>query len=161
MNFFFIKQSGYGDKYIFYKIFSFIIIEKFFSIQCFHFWKPGFVIFITGATETDFFEIGWWNYMTMASKLHIPFLWRIFLRLGSSSSCCEQLLRSRVQANKKWRRYLKCWKQIIRIIQLQIILLLYWYVLDMNINMFVISTFNCWRLEHSFSLQGLWFSADA
>ena len=27
--------------------------------------------------------------MTIASKPHISFLWRIFLRLGSSSSCCE------------------------------------------------------------------------
>ena len=26
--------------------------------------------------------------MTIASKPHIPFLWRIILRLGSSSSCC-------------------------------------------------------------------------
>ena len=26
--------------------------------------------------------------MTIASKPHILFLWRIFLRLGSSSSCC-------------------------------------------------------------------------
>ena len=26
--------------------------------------------------------------MTIASKPHIPLLWRIFLRLGSSSSCC-------------------------------------------------------------------------
>ena len=60
----------------------------------FHFRKWGFVIFLTGATKTDFFEIGWWNYMTIASKPHIPFLWGIFLRLDSSSSCCDGCLAS-------------------------------------------------------------------
>ena len=40
-------------------------------------------------TEIYFFEIGWWNNMTIASKPHIPFLWRIFLRLDSNSSCSE------------------------------------------------------------------------
>ena len=33
-------------------------------------------------------RIGRWKHMTTASKLHIPFLWGIFLRLDSSSSCC-------------------------------------------------------------------------
>ena len=35
--------------------------------------KARFVIFLTGATETDFFEIGWWNYMTIASKIQTPY----------------------------------------------------------------------------------------
>ena len=47
--------------------------------------KARFCDFFTVATETDFFE---WSYMTIAFKPHILFLWRIFLRLGSSSSCC-------------------------------------------------------------------------
>ena len=46
------------------------------------------ITFCAGATEMDFFEIGKGNYMTIASKPHIPFLWRIFLRLSSTSSCC-------------------------------------------------------------------------
>ena len=86
--FFFINQSGYEEQTLFNKNFSFII-EKILSMKWFHFRKQGFVISLTGATETDFFEIGWWNYMTIASKPHIPFLWEIFLRLDSSSSSCE------------------------------------------------------------------------
>ena len=82
-------QSGYGEQTLFYKFFSFII-EKILFVQWFHFRKTGFVIFLTRATKTDFFEIGWWNYLTIASNPHIPFLWSIFLRLGSSSSCCER-----------------------------------------------------------------------
>ena len=84
-----IMHSGYGEQTFFYKNFSFIF-EKISSVQWFHFRKRGFVIFLTGATETDFFEIGWWNYMAIASKPHIPFLWRIFLKLGSTSSCCAE-----------------------------------------------------------------------
>ena len=85
---FFINQSGYGEQTLFYKIFPFII-EKISSVQWFHFWKQAFMIFLSGATKSDFFEIGMWNYKELASKPHIPFLWRIFLRLGSTSSCCE------------------------------------------------------------------------
>ena len=85
-NFFFIMQSGYGEQTLFYKFFSFII-EKNLFVQWFHFQKRGFVIFLNGATETDFFENGRWNYMTIASRPHIPFLWWVFLRLGSTSSC--------------------------------------------------------------------------
>ena len=81
----FIKQSGYGEQTLFYKLFSFII-EKISSVQWFHFRAWGFVIFLSGATKTDFFEIGRWNYIELASKPHIPFLWGIFLRLGSTSS---------------------------------------------------------------------------
>ena len=83
----FIMQSGYGEQTSFYKLFSFII-DKISSVQWFHFRKRGFVIFLSGATKTDFFEIGRWKYMTIASKPHIPLVWRIFLRLDSSSSCC-------------------------------------------------------------------------
>ena len=82
----FIMQSGYGEQTLFYKFFSFII-EKILFVQWFHFRKWHFVIFLSGAMETDFFENSRWNYMTIASKRHIPFLWRIFLRLGSRSSC--------------------------------------------------------------------------
>ena len=55
-----------------------LYLTKIFHLIWFHFRKPGFVISLKGATETDFVEIGWWNYMTIASKPHIPFLWRIF-----------------------------------------------------------------------------------
>ena len=51
---FFIKQSGYVEKSLFYIFFSFII-EQISSVQGFHFRQQGFVIFLTGATETDFF----------------------------------------------------------------------------------------------------------
>ena len=52
----FIMQSGYGEQTLFNKIFSFII-EKILYLQWFHFQKRGFVIFLTGATETDFFRL--------------------------------------------------------------------------------------------------------
>ena len=51
---FFIKQSGYAEQTLFNKISSFII-EKILSVQRFHFRKQSFVIFLTGATEMDFF----------------------------------------------------------------------------------------------------------
>ena len=54
--FFYIKQSGYGEQTLFYKICSFII-EKFLSVQWFHFQKWGFVIFLKWATEMDFFRL--------------------------------------------------------------------------------------------------------
>ena len=79
-------QSGYGEQTLFYIFFSFIIEKKMF-VNWFHFQNQGFVIFLNGATETDFFENGRWNYMTIASKPHILFLWWFFLRLGSTSSC--------------------------------------------------------------------------
>ena len=82
---FLLSKVGIGNKLYFIKF----IIEKILSVQWFHFRKRGFVIFLTGATQTDFFEIGRWNFMTIVSKPHIPFLWRIFLRLGSSSPCCD------------------------------------------------------------------------
>ena len=81
-----IMQSGHGERTLFYKISSFII-EKMLFVQWFHFRTWRFMIFLSGATETDFFENSRWNYMKIASKWHIPFLWRIFLRLGSPSSC--------------------------------------------------------------------------
>ena len=74
--FFFVMQSGYGEQTLYNKFFSFII-EKNLFVQWFHFRKQGFVIFLTGATKSDFFENGRWNYMTIASKPHNPFLWRI------------------------------------------------------------------------------------
>ena len=49
-------QSGYGEQTLFYKKFSFIN-EKISFVQWFHFWKQGFVIFLSGATETDFFRL--------------------------------------------------------------------------------------------------------
>ena len=49
--------------------------------------KARFCDFSHRGYGNGFFEIGWWTYMTIASKPHIPFLWRIFLRLGSSSLC--------------------------------------------------------------------------
>ena len=79
-------ESEFTERTIF-----FFIIEKKSSVQWFHFWKRGFVIFLSGATKTEFFEIGRWNYIELASKPHIPFLWGIFLRLGSTSSCCDAL----------------------------------------------------------------------
>ena len=71
------KKLPTETEYGVWKLFLFII-ENILSVQWFYFRKQGFVIFLTGATETDFFEIGWWNYMTIASKPPIPFLWRIF-----------------------------------------------------------------------------------
>ena len=47
-------QSGYGEQTLFNEIFLFII-KKILSVQWFHFRKRGFVIFLKGATETDFF----------------------------------------------------------------------------------------------------------
>ena len=42
--------------------------------------------------------------MTIASKPHIPFLWRIFLRFGSSSSCCVELeMNSIKNFNHDWK----------------------------------------------------------
>ena len=76
-------QNGYEEQTLFYKFFSFII-EKILFVQWFHFEKQGFMIFLNGATETDFFENGRWNYMTIASIPHISFLWWVFLRLGST-----------------------------------------------------------------------------
>ena len=79
----FIMQLAYCDKNLFNKIFSFII-EKILSVKWFFFQKQGFVIFLTGATESDFFEIGRRNYMTIASKPHIPFLCEDFFEVRST-----------------------------------------------------------------------------
>ena len=56
-NFFFIMQSGYGEQTLSYKFFSFVI-EKNLSAQLIHYPNQGFVILLTGATESDYFEIG-------------------------------------------------------------------------------------------------------
>ena len=48
-------QRGYGEQTLFYKFFSFII-EKILFVQWFHFQKRGFMIFLNGTMETDFFD---------------------------------------------------------------------------------------------------------
>ena len=53
--------------------------------------KARFCDFSHRGYGNGFFEIGRGNYMTIASKPNIPFLWGIFLRLGSSSSCLGKL----------------------------------------------------------------------
>ena len=80
-----LSKMGMGKK-LYFKFFFSFIIEKNLLVQWFPFRKWRFMIFLSGATEMDFFENSSWNYMKIASKPHIPFLWRIFLRLHSPSS---------------------------------------------------------------------------
>ena len=64
--------------------------------------KARFCDFSQRATEMEFFENGRWNYMTIASRPHIPFLWWVFLRLGSTSSCGAPLVQ---KMDHRWLRH--------------------------------------------------------
>ena len=86
------KKKFYYAKWVWGTSF---ILKTFFI----YYWK-NFVRFVISPSKARFCDFSlrgygngffwdWlWNYMTIASKPHIPFLWRNFLRLGSSSSCC-------------------------------------------------------------------------
>ena len=86
--------------------------------------KARFCDFSHRGYGNGFFEIGWWNYVTTASKPHIPFLWGIFLRLDSSSSCGEGIFvftsKSAIYtafellflwSERKWRPPRKIWQK--------------------------------------------------
>ena len=96
------------------KIFS-IINEK---VLCFDnfsmIYKIVFWTFWTRRFHSRPVCIGWWNYMAIASKAHILFLWRIFLRLGSSSSCCVKRVRTGGEKNFWSRHTGPDWIQIVQ-----------------------------------------------
>ena len=60
--------------------------------------------------------------MTIASKPHIPFLWRLFLRLGSSSSCCVQKTLYHTRAPRVFFIYLPYLNQRWRCVQSSLLL---------------------------------------
>ena len=49
-----------------------------------HFFNKGFVIFLKGATFSDFIETGLSNYKPLAIGIRFPLNWRIFFQLGSN-----------------------------------------------------------------------------
>ena len=49
-----------------------------------HLFKKGFVIFLKGATFSDFFETRLSNYKPLAIQIHLPLFWGIFFQLGSN-----------------------------------------------------------------------------
>ena len=49
-----------------------------------HLFKKGFVIFLKGATFSDFIETSQSNYKPLAIGIRFPLNWRIFFQLGSN-----------------------------------------------------------------------------
>ena len=49
-----------------------------------HLFKKGFVIFLKGATFSDFVETRLSNYKPLAIWIRFPLFWRIFFQLGSN-----------------------------------------------------------------------------
>ena len=49
-----------------------------------HLFKKGIVIFLNGATFSDFIETRLWNYKPLAIQSRFPLFWRIFFQLGSN-----------------------------------------------------------------------------
>ena len=49
-----------------------------------HLFKKGFVIFLKGATFSDFIEIRLSNYKPLAIRIRFSLCWRIFFQLGSN-----------------------------------------------------------------------------
>ena len=50
----------------------------------FHLIKKDFVIFLKGATFSDFFETRLSNYKPLAIRIRFPLFWGIFFQLGSN-----------------------------------------------------------------------------
>ena len=46
--------------------------------------NKGFVIFLKGATFSDFIETGLSKKKTLAIRIHFPLFWGIFFQLGSN-----------------------------------------------------------------------------
>ena len=46
-----------------------------------HLFKKDFVIFLKGATFSDFIETKLWNYKPLAIRIRFPLLWRIFFSI--------------------------------------------------------------------------------
>ena len=68
------------------------ISENFYPFSDFTFESEVLWFFSQGLQNRIFLRlVDRWNYIELASKPHIPFLWGMFLRLGSISSCCEHL----------------------------------------------------------------------
>ena len=57
-----------------------------------HLFKKGLVIFLKGATFSDFIETRLSNYKPLAIGIRFPLFWRIFFQLGSSSSSAGSVL---------------------------------------------------------------------
>ena len=49
-----------------------------------HLFKKGFVIFLKGATFSDFIDTRLSNYKPLAIRIRFPLFWRIFFQLGSN-----------------------------------------------------------------------------
>ena len=49
-----------------------------------HLFKIGFVIFLKGATFSDFIETSLLNYKPLAIGIRFPLFWRILFQLGSN-----------------------------------------------------------------------------
>ena len=49
-----------------------------------HLFKKGFVIFLKGATFSDFIETRLSNYKPLAIRIRFPLFWRISFQLGSN-----------------------------------------------------------------------------
>ena len=53
-------------------------------IKQIHLYKKGFLIFLKGATFSDFIETRLWNYKPLAIRIRFPLFWRISFQLGSN-----------------------------------------------------------------------------
>ena len=58
--------------------------KKFDLMKQIHLLKIGFVIFLKGATFSDFIDDRLLNYIPSGIQIHFPLFWGIFFQLGSS-----------------------------------------------------------------------------
>ena len=65
-------------------IFFLFMCQKLKLMKQIHLFKKDFVIFLKGATFSDFIETRLWNYKHLAIRIRFPLFWRIFFQLGSN-----------------------------------------------------------------------------
>ena len=64
------------------KYFFLIYVSK--ILKQIHLFKKGFVIFLKGATFSDFIDTWLLNYITSGIQNRFPLFWRIYFQLGSN-----------------------------------------------------------------------------
>ena len=77
-------QSGYEEQTLWNKKFFELCSKKMELMKHIHLFIKGFVIFLKGATFSDFIETRLSKYKPLAIQIRFPLFWRIFFQLGSN-----------------------------------------------------------------------------